>query len=519
MNDSPPLPNVNRPSNDSAERIVGGFLIFVLGLFAVFFLYHAARILVFPYTVDYGEGFLLNQGNELAEFRSPYQSLEDPPWLVANYPPVYPALVAVGIKLFGIQYYFGRLLSLLGILVGGWCLFAMTQHQTGDRLGSWVSCLVWLGCYPVYAWGIHHRVDSVGIGLAAVGLLLVLKRERLNLAIIFLLFSLYCRQTLWMAPLAGYFYLRRMDGPRIANRWIGKLIVGGGVLFILFTLATGGEFFRHLVSYNANPYHIKDVWRNAHNGLFLTMLMPTLFFIYAFVRTVSTGKWDLLGFCIPFSLLTFFLVGKLGSAVNYLFEIALVSAWATGITLAEVRYHLPAGNPLRLLPPLFLAIGVSFPMHIPHFYNQWSINDWAGTPISSSRIMTDELSARLKEIEDPILCQDAGLALMSGHSLYWQPFILTQLHEQGKWNQEPLLEKIRNKEFKALVLPINFEIDPNASDFGLWWTQFNDEMVQSIRTHYRVVPRVNPTANPGQDFRWVWGYHSPFGTNYLYKPR
>ncbi|MCA9425317.1 MAG: hypothetical protein KC994_09600 [Candidatus Omnitrophica bacterium] len=520
MNDtSPQFPIPGPQTGERTERYVSTFLVTVLVVFAAFFLYHAARTILYPYTVDYGEGFLLNQGNELAHLRSPYQPLDEPPWLVANYPPVYPALLAIGIKAFGIQYYFGRALSLFGILVAGYCLYAMTRDQTGNRLAAWVSLLVWLGSYPVYAWGPYHRVDSVGIGFEALGLLFLMKRERLTLSILFFLLALYCRQTLWMAPLAGYFYLRRMDGPRFAARWFGKLLVLGGGIFLILTLLTGGEFFRHLVSYNANPYHIKDVWRNAHNGLFLTMLLPTLFLIYTLVRVISTGKWDLLGYCIPFSILTFFLVGKLGSAVNYLFEIALVSAWATGVVIAEAQYHIPKGNPLRLMPALFLGVGICFPLHVPHFYNQWSINDWAGTPISSSRVMTDELAYRLKEIEEPVLSQDAGLSLMTGHKLVWQPFIMTQLHQQKRWNQEPLLEMIRNKEFKALVLPINFELDTNLSEFGLWWTQFDEEMVETIRTHYRVAPRINPAANRGQDPRWVWGYHSPFGTNYLYFPK
>lgn len=513
----PPNRQIDRV--EAAERGVFALLLFVLGVFSVFFLYHAYRTIEYPYSIDYGEGYLLNQGNELAHLRSPYQPLEEPPWLVANYPPVYPGLVAVGIKVFGLQYRFGRILSLLGILAAAWALYLLVSRQTENRIAAWAAGLSWLASYPVYSWGTHHRVDSVGIGLEAFGLFFLLRRDRLWPATVFFLLALYTRQTLWMAPLAGYFFLRRMEGPRAANRWFTLLLATGGGIFVLLTLLTGGEFFHHLVTYNANAFHIKDVWRNAHNGLFLTMLLPTLFLIYYLVQSIASRKWDLAAYCIPFAILTFLTIGKTGSATNYLYEIAFASSLAVGMTLAKVQYHLPKGEPFRLLPPLFLAIGVCFPLHIPHFHGEWSINDWGGTPIRSSRLMTDELSARLREIEEPVLCQDSGLSLLSGHPLHWQAFMMTQLHKQGIWNQEPLLERIRNREFKALVLPINFEIDPAASEFALWWTQFDEDLAHTIRTHYRVAPRINPAANANLDPRLVWGYPSPFGTNYLYKPR
>ena len=105
--------NTHRDSRQPAERIVSGFLLVVLHLFAAFFLYHAVLTLLYPYTIDYGEGFILDHGNELANFRNPYQSIEEPPWVVVNYPPVYPSLIGLGIRMFGIQLQFGRALSLI----------------------------------------------------------------------------------------------------------------------------------------------------------------------------------------------------------------------------------------------------------------------------------------------------------------------------------------------------------------------------------------------------------------------
>ena len=519
---SPFPPAHDRSGIPSAEKAVFGFLLLVLAVFSAFYFYHAGRIILFPFSVDYGEGFLLGQGKDLASFRGIYPPIDEPHWLVSNYPPLYPMIAAIGVKLFGVQFYFGRIVSLAGILMAGFCLYRMTFIQTRSRLAGWIAMLAWFASYPVYDWGTHHRVDSLGIGLEALGLLFLLRRENLKLAAAFFLLALFTRQTIVMGPLAGYFYLRRMEGPRAAAQWLGSLLLVGAALFGAISAVTHGEFFKHLVVYNANAYNLKDVWRMFHGAVMSPMQFPTLFAIYYLVRSGVTGKWDLPSLCIPFSALSLFFAGKLGSATNYLFELAFASSWAVGMTLAEARVVLPANNAVRLFAPLVFGVGILFPLHVPHFYGQWEIRDWGGTPISSSSVLSEELSARLSEIPPPVLSQDSGMALVSGHDVLWQPFVMTQLTLDGVWNPAPLYASIRDKKYSALVLPIDLDRDPAAWTREEWWTQFTPELAQIIRENYRVEPRLRrlpPDVPPDSDPRWIRGYVSPFWTNYLYLPR
>ncbi|NUN98861.1 MAG: glycosyltransferase family 39 protein, partial [Candidatus Omnitrophica bacterium] len=214
------IPELPRTPDRSrgVERGVHTALVAALVFFSGVFLYHALRIVAYPYTVDFGEGYLLNHAGELADLRNPYRSLDSPPWLVANYPPVFPLLTAVGVKAFGFQFHFGRALSLLGVLTTGFCLYRMTRFQTEDRFAAIVAGLMWLTAYPIYNWGTHHRVDSVGIAFEALGLLFLLRRDHPRIATLFFLLALYTRQTLWVGPLAGYCYLRRVEGARAAAR-------------------------------------------------------------------------------------------------------------------------------------------------------------------------------------------------------------------------------------------------------------------------------------------------------------
>jgi len=502
---------------EKTERCVNAVLIAALLAYAGLFLYHAARLALYPYAIDYGEGFILHEAIELAHLRNPYQPAETPPWLVSNYPPVYPAAVAAGVAIFGVQFHFGRCLSIVGILVAGFCLFRMVRYQTEDRYCSWVAALFWIGCYPVYNWGSHHRVDSLGIGLEALGLLFVIRRNHLRLAIVFFLLALYTRQTLWMGPIAGYLYLRRIDGPRDAAKWIGTLLLSGGALFGLLTLLTGGEFFKHIVLLNVNKYHFKDVWVYFHNVVMSLMVVSFICMLYHILKSAATKRWDLAAYCMVLSVLTFLLSGKSGSATNYLFELGFASAWATGLVLAECRVLLQASSPFRALVPMFLAAMTLFPVHLPHLYGKWEILDWGGTPNRRSHRRTGLLVDNLRETPGPIFSQDSGVALMSGHDLVWQPFIMRQLVESGRVDPSEFHQMIRDKKFNAVVLPFDMEMDPEKWNTEAYWTQFSNELGRLIDENYRLVPANRPeTWKLDRRYR---GYFSPFQTNYLYRPR
>jgi len=95
--------------------------------------------------------------------------------------------------------------------------------------------------------------------------------------------------------------------------------------------------------------------------------------------------------------------------------------------------------------------------------------------------------------------------------------------ERGALGYHPLHEKIRNREFSAIVLPIDLDIDPDAWMGEEWWTQFSEKTADLIHKYYGVAPRLGPGNLPREwrtmDRRFIRGYNSPFWTDYLYLPR
>jgi len=518
----PSLPTERRGRWDRAESALNTSLVIVLAVFSSFYVYHAVRLILYPYSIDYGEGFVLNQGKEFANGRSPYQPIDTPPWLVANYPPVYTLAVGLGVKLFGVQFHFGRVLSMLGILTAGCCLWRIVCYQTSNRFASVAAGLTWLCSYPVYNWGTHHRVDSFGIGLEALGLLFLIRRNHLKVSILFFLLALYTRQTLVMGPLAGYFFLRRVDGPRAAAKWFGTLILAGLLLFGFLSALSGGEFARHLILYNANEYNLKDVVRMWLGAVMTTSKIPSVFLLFYLARSIVTKRWDLAAVCAPFALLTFGLVGKMGSATNYLLELMFVSSWIVGLLIAEAQLAIPKENAFRPLPVFLLLFDLVFPLHIPHVFGSWGVYDWGATPIRSSPEFPSQLAENLRRVPKAVFSQDSGLALLAGKDLVWQPFIMTQLSKEGRWDIGPFHEKIRRQAYGAVVLPFDMDVKADAWAAEEWWTQFSPETAATLHRYYQVAPRLKPPLPPdwrSMDPRVLRGYPSPFWTNYLYLPR
>jgi len=105
-----------RPSGQALLRWLNGFLVLLLVLQALLFVLHAIQVIRFPHDVDNGEGFLLWEALEYNQGRWPYKPINEPPYVVANYPPVYPLLCSVGTRFFGPTLAVGRTLTFLATL-------------------------------------------------------------------------------------------------------------------------------------------------------------------------------------------------------------------------------------------------------------------------------------------------------------------------------------------------------------------------------------------------------------------
>jgi hypothetical protein len=91
--------------------------------------------------------------------------------------------------------------------------------------------------------------------------------------------------------------------------------------------------------------------------------------------------------------------------------------------------------------------------------------------------------ASLERIVDdskgPVLADEyAGLLPLNGRRIYLQPFEMTQLQRDGRWDQGPLLLSIERREFTAILIwkpPYAPDVERER------WTQ---EIVEAIAENY-----------------------------------
>ena len=92
--------------------------------------------------------------------------------------------------------------------------------------------------------------------------------------------------------------------------------------------------------------------------------------------------------------------------------------------------------------------------------------------------------ARLGKVVDdsngPVLAAEyAGLLPLEGRGIYLQPFEMTQLQRDGRWDQGPLLVSIERREFPAILI----WKPPYAP--GVYRERWTRDTLQTIEDSYR----------------------------------
>lgn len=150
------------------------------------FLIIAFSRLTYAFDVEWMEGAILGHAVELLKTGSLYK----PPsqdFIPFIYPPFYTYLTAAGVKLFGLSYTWGRLLSILSTLATAGLVGGIVWKE----LRNWVlAALAFLGLFAVYGstgyWFDLVRIDSIVILLVAgsvFALLYITKRRGLNIIV------------------------------------------------------------------------------------------------------------------------------------------------------------------------------------------------------------------------------------------------------------------------------------------------------------------------------------------------
>lgn len=445
-------------------------------LYACLFLYHAVCLLFFPYDMDNSEGLLLYQAMRIADGTFLYQPITEMPFLVDNYPPVYPALSAMWIWITGPSLFGLRLLSILATLGTAALIGFWVYLQTRNQLGALVGGLVYLGFYHVYQWGALARVDAVGGAFALAALVWFMARRDGVGTSVFLFLSLFTKQSLFAAPLALLVWLLCQKEYRSALR-ITLIAGGAGILCLMgLILLTGGEAYSHLVSYNANTFFLRDVWLNFRHWYTLYSIWGSIPVVFAVLLLHSSSNDDaLLGWFSLFAMFEALLVGKIGSAPNYFLTACMASATGTGILFARALSSFQASPHWTVMISGMMIVQLFVTMHWPH-----SPVQFAQTPTRTLAQECEFVERELGRIEGRVFAELPTIAIRAGHPPEFQPFMFTQLTLEGRWDEQRIVSRVQQKEYERIVL----QFDLNAPTWDK--RRFTPGMIEAMRQHYQL---------------------------------
>jgi hypothetical protein len=462
--------------------VVTTFLILAQGLAVLLFLRHGWQALSFAYPLNYGEGPLLDQSVRLAAFENIYRTdLSAPPYVIANYPPLFMLAQVPFVWLFGPAMWYGRLISLLSVaavaLFVGLTLHALTR----DRLASLAGALIFPAMPYVVRWSSLSRVDSLGLALSWAGLFIVArwpqKRWSVFVSALLLVAAVYTRQTyILAAPLAAFVWLASQGQRR---RALQTAAIAGGACLLLFAvlnISTGEGFFLNTVTANLNDFRWERVSLNALGALLAcpVLLLSSLALLLLTPRK-GNGAWWLVAPYLIASIPTAVLVGKVGSDVNYLLELSAALGLATGAFIAWQRRR----------PRLRIALIALLAVQMLALTQSSRVASGLQNYVIDQRAEVAQLSRMVASADGPVLTDDyMGLLPERGKRIYFQPFEMTQLARDGDWDQRPFVENIANEKFPLIMIwspPFAREIKQDR------WTP---RMLEEIRNHYERQGRI-----------------------------
>lgn len=439
---------------------------------------HARIALEHPYTLNYGEGPLLDQALRLARGQSIYSpDLSSPPYTIANYPPLYPLAQAPFVHQFGAAFWYGRLISVVSILVTAACIGLTVWSLGGDWLAGLAAALTLPAIPYIFHWSPMARIDSLALALSWLGLLVIVRWRgegwSLLVAALFLTAAAFTRQTyLLAAPLAAFAWLwgsRERARALLFIVCLGCLVLAAAAVLVVMTR---GGFFYHIITANINAldeqlvaYYLDEMAR--HLPIFLAATVG--YFIIG--ALAGRRAWWIAAPYTVGALIVALTISKVGSDVNYLYELSAAFCLVMGAYLIWAkRYPLVRAAILLLMATaVWMATNLSESKYFPIL-----------TERVQSQAQLDRLIDFIRDTDAPILADEhMGLLALHDKPIYIQPFEMSQLATAGLWDQTPFLDDLREGAFPFVVL---YQPYRNPSLRQERWTR---EMLRDINNHYR----------------------------------
>jgi 4-amino-4-deoxy-L-arabinose transferase-like glycosyltransferase len=466
-----------------SETIFLGILIFA-GILAVI---HQILSISFRYPLDYGEAPLVDQALRLVNGHTIYRNdLSVPPFTVSNYPPIYMIFLAPFEKVFGPNFWSGRLISSVCAWFTAGILGLIIWRKTQDRLAAITTGLIFMAFPYVVQWSSLARIDHLALLFSVSGIYYLTKesyhRRDFIIGVLLLTAAIYTRQSYALAAPATAFIWWLFKDWRKAIILVG--LVGGISASLLLTvnLVTHGGFIFNIVTANVNEFGRERLLQNMDSLWKLCATMITVGVLSTVFHPKKTRLWLLTGAFLLSAAVSSLTIGKIGSNVNYFLELCAALSLGMGSLLAWSR-----SSHKTLFFQLLISVAMVY--QTVGFINK-TLDEKVST-LRDRRAAWGQLEQLEKiegKVDGPVLADEyMGVITLNHQYLYLQPFEVTQLAWAGIWDQTPLLQGIHDKEYPLILI----HYFPSYDVYKERWTK---EMLETINKNYQIMEKLADTA-------------------------
>ena len=488
-------------------RVLQALLIIVACLLLVhtlIYLAYGIALIAFPFDYDQAEGFELTNAALLAEGRCLYCDSHDFPYYASGYPPLFHLLLTPLVKLFGAQFWYGRLLVFCATFVTAAAIALAVQRESRQPLIALIAGLAFLSSNFIYHIGPLLRQHLLMVMFEALAVVAIARavdghgpRQKRALIIggVCLLCAGYSKQLAYAtcAAAAIWLFLRH---PGRAIRFSGVLIFGAGLIFALFMLTTGGHWWTNIISANQNPYDLDQFlgllrqFLRLH-GWLLVLAAALVAYELFFARLSIYAIWLLA------ALLNSLAAGKWGAGDSYFATALAATCILSGIFLARsmrrgwtrpdnaitrslklTRMRLPDGSLALMAALLFLAYGLAvfkmptsgpifapiaralrieplpgwrYPLYDPA---GWTVGYAVTGHLPSPQDLENgwQIVDLARASDGLLLSEDAGFSILSGKQVIGNGVQLKNLWENGLYDPAELVALLEERAFGLVIL-------------------------------------------------------------------
>ena len=450
---------------------------------ALVVLIQMALVVPYSYSVDYGEGPLLDQAVRIREGEPVYRiGIQQAPYVITNYPPVFTGLLSLFNSAESSSLLPGRIISAFSTLGSALFIYLIVYQHNKDGIAASLAATFFLILPFTFQWGVYMRVDNLALLFATAALFTLLhwREEKWVLIPVAVLLTLaaYTRQSYLLAtPFACGVYLLFKDWKR-AFYLAGITVLLVGLLFGIFMVTTNGGFWQHIGIANQNLFRWETVeyyFKDELGDHFLILSLISLLFLLT--GWMVMDEWKLVAPFLVGAVVSGITVGKIGSSVNYLLELCAAMALSAGLFfswLQQTEIKRPAWLNNKVVQGFVVAL-----FGVLAFFQMRTMLEIDLLEKSRHIKYRIDMEEELEQIEAMIanvpgrvlLTEQMNLLPQNGKSIYLQPFEMTQLYYDGTWKQRDFLKEIDDQAFDLILF--------HQWDGERWTQQMRDEVMNN----------------------------------------